>query len=419
MKSLPLKRFVRPDRPITYGIVQAGEDVPGGIPYVRPVDMDGHNGVDQASALRTTSKEIALQYSRSELRPGDIIVSIGPSFGKTMAVPQYLHGANLTQGTARVAPAAGVDPRYLRWALQAQTSTSYWEAAVGGATFRALNLEPLSRTPIPWWESQTQRQIAGFLDVETARIDALIAKKLSLQDLLEERRGGLFEASLTQLDADPSHAVTPTIGASALPAGWRLLSLGRVLRQLTNGYVGPTRDILVDHGVPYIQGMHIKHGRIDFERRPFYVDKQWHEQRPRISLRPGDVLIVQTGDIGQVAVVPEDFGKASCHALLIARPNHSLVSSEYLGLHLQSTIGRNEMLRLATGALHPHLEFGVRAAPVIVPPREEQAAIVEEVTAARRRLDSVSSRLASQLALLRERRRALITEAVVRGIPGR
>ena len=70
--------------------------------------------------------------------------------------------------------------------------------------------------------------------------------------------------------------------------------MGRTLRQLTNGFVGPTRDILVETGIRYIQGTHIKSGRIEFDRRPFFVSQDWHELRPRIHLREGDVLIVRS-----------------------------------------------------------------------------------------------------------------------------
>ena len=38
-----------------------------------------------------------------------------------------------------------------------------------------------------------QRAIADYLDAETARIDALIAKKQQLIHLLEERRSAVFE----------------------------------------------------------------------------------------------------------------------------------------------------------------------------------------------------------------------------------
>ena len=202
MANVPLKRLVDPRRPITYGIVQAGEDIPDGVPYIRPIDMLGNEGVPDPTVLQRTSPEVASAYRRSTIRTGDLVVSIGPSFGKVMVVPRALDGANLTQGTARVAPANGTQVRYLYWALQSSPVIAFWEAAVGGATFRALNLGPLADTPIPEWSATTQQAIVEFLDAATSRIDALVAalggaagaNQRSLCGLLFERRQALITA---------------------------------------------------------------------------------------------------------------------------------------------------------------------------------------------------------------------------------
>jgi len=181
---------------------------------------------------------------------------------------------------------------------------------------------------------------------------------------------------------------------------------------LTNGFVGPTRDILVDDGIPYVQSTHIKGGLIDFQRRPFYVTREWHRQRPRIHLREGDVLIVQTGDIGQVAVVPKEFGEASCHALQIARVKADVISGDYLGGYLRTAFGKHSLLCRATGALHPHLEGSIRSVPIVVPPASVQAEVVHEVEGAHATLVSLQGHVHRQIELLGERKRALITSAV-------
>ena len=82
--------------------------------YVGPSDMDGHRGFADPFALRTTSRAIADAYARSTVREGDLVVSIGPAFGKTMMVTRELYGVNLTQDTARIAcNPAKVVPAYL------------------------------------------------------------------------------------------------------------------------------------------------------------------------------------------------------------------------------------------------------------------------------------------------------------------
>jgi type I restriction enzyme S subunit len=65
--------------------------------------MTDEGGVPVPQDLKRTAPEIAAAYSRSAVRKGDLVVSIGPSYGKVMVVPDELDGANLTQGTrARV-----------------------------------------------------------------------------------------------------------------------------------------------------------------------------------------------------------------------------------------------------------------------------------------------------------------------------
>ena len=170
---MALKRLVDPTRPITYGIVQAGEDVEGGVPYIRPVDMASFARDLNPAALRTTAPEIARAYSRSTVRAGDLVLSIGPSYGKLLLVPPRLAGANLTQGTARLAPARGTDARFLQWVLFSAPSRAYWASVTGGATFGGLNLGPLSKTPVPSMSASRQAATADFLDHECERLEAL------------------------------------------------------------------------------------------------------------------------------------------------------------------------------------------------------------------------------------------------------
>jgi len=101
----PVRRLdavVAPGRIVTYGIVQAGPNLPNGVPYIRTGDLK--DGVIQLDRLLRTSPEIASSYRRSEVMPGDIVMSIRATVGTTATVPQELSSANLTQGTARISP---------------------------------------------------------------------------------------------------------------------------------------------------------------------------------------------------------------------------------------------------------------------------------------------------------------------------
>ena len=190
-----LRRLNRKRTSITYGIVQAGPDVEDGIPYIRTSDMAG-DVLPRGGYLRT-SREIDAQYQRSKVSAGDVVVAIRATVGKALQVPTYLDGANLTQGTAKVAPGEMVEGRFLLAALQSRSSRQHFEALAKGATFREITLDMLRRFPIPVPPLSEQRTIVAFLEAEGARIDLLVDRVREAINRLKELRTALISAAVT------------------------------------------------------------------------------------------------------------------------------------------------------------------------------------------------------------------------------
>ncbi|MGX9699498.1 restriction endonuclease subunit S [Janthinobacterium lividum] len=126
---------------ITYGIVQAGPHIDGGIPYVRTGDMSG-DSLCKASMLCTT-RRIADAFRRSEVRAGDIVMAIRATVGKVLMVPNELNGANLTQGTARLAPNQQSDPVFILWAIRHERAQNSIASEIKGTTFAEITLAAL------------------------------------------------------------------------------------------------------------------------------------------------------------------------------------------------------------------------------------------------------------------------------------
>ncbi|MFF1876531.1 restriction endonuclease subunit S [Leifsonia sp. NPDC058230] len=196
--AIPLKRLVSSERPLTYGILQCGEPVQDGVPYIGPSDLPGEGASPSLGALRRTTPEIAAAYGRSTLRGGDIVVSIGPAFGRVGLLSDDLEGANLTQDTVRVAVMpAKVDPTYLVWVLSSRVAYDYWDRQILGATFRRLNLGTLGDTPIPLPPREEQAQIARRIEGVVERIDATLMAANRAIELAKERRAALISAAVT------------------------------------------------------------------------------------------------------------------------------------------------------------------------------------------------------------------------------
>jgi type I restriction enzyme S subunit len=148
---IPLEWEVRPltsytSADITYGIVQAGPDIAGGVPYIRTGDMSGDCLVRES--LLCTSRRIADSYKRSEVRTGDLVMAIRATVGKVLSVPRDLDGANLTQGTARIAPGARTNPSFLLWAIRHDRAQKSILAEIKGTTFAEITLADLRQVPL-------------------------------------------------------------------------------------------------------------------------------------------------------------------------------------------------------------------------------------------------------------------------------
>lgn len=134
----PLIELVAEERPITYGILKPGPDVEGGIPYVRVLDIkQSRLHVEQ---LHKTTKEIATQYRRSMLRPGDILVTIRGTVGRTCIVPDELMGANITQDTARLATIPSIEPVYVVEFLNTPWAQGWMNHHTQGQAVKGINL---------------------------------------------------------------------------------------------------------------------------------------------------------------------------------------------------------------------------------------------------------------------------------------
>jgi len=214
--AVPLEALVDPARPITYGIVVPGPDIPDGVPYVRVVDMQ--EGTVRLEQLRRTTPEIAHSYRRSALAEGDLLVSIRGHVGRTAFVPKAAEGANLTQDTARVAILPTVDRRYVRWFIESPAARWWMTQHTKGVAVTGINLGDLRKLPVPLPLLADQRRIADILD----KADAIRRKRKEAIALTED----LLRSAFLDMFGDP---VTN-------PKGWPVKPLEDVLNHLDAGW---------------------------------------------------------------------------------------------------------------------------------------------------------------------------------------
>jgi type I restriction enzyme S subunit len=177
--------------PVSYGVVQTGDTVEGGVPCVRVVDIANRDL--KPDSMVTTSQEISAAYSRTVLKAGDLMIALRGIIGQTAQATRELEGCNLTRGIARIAPKEGtVTSDFLFQALNGPEFKSLINRQANGSALQEISIATLRKAPVLLPPISEQRPIAETLqtwDRAIETVEALIAnaraqKQALMQQLL-------------------------------------------------------------------------------------------------------------------------------------------------------------------------------------------------------------------------------------------
>lgn len=107
----------------------------------------------------------------------------------------------------------------------------------------------------------------------------------------------------------------------------------------------------------------------------FYVTESFHKAHPNSQLHAGDVVVVQSGAVGECAVVNKEFDGGNCHALIIMSPRKTTDPIWFSNI-LNSPLRRNLLAGITTGnTIHHILASDMKKISVPTPPYDEQRKI--------------------------------------------
>ena len=333
------------------------------------------------------------------------IVKDGAGVGRISCYEAY---SSLLGTLSYIVPNADVDITWLKFVIMSLNLGK----DVGKTTIPHIYFSEYGNRSVPLISNTKQRKIADILNRKCAEIDAVIERtKATIEEYKKLKRSIITEAVTKGIRGNRPMKESGIEWIGEMPTEWSMTKLSGATLSMRNGYVGPTRDLFFEDGVRYIQSLHIKNGKIDFDRHPYYVSDEWAEVHPKI--KTNDILIVQTGDIGQVGIVEDKYDGCNCHALIIATPNSDVVIPNYLKFYLMSFVGRELMLSFRTGALLPHLNAGkIKFTPVVVPSLHEQEEIAEYLAKKCAEIDALIGKKMVLLKELEEYKESVIYEYV-------
>lgn len=390
----------------------------GDVPWVSPKDMKTELIL---GAQENITEEGLAGSSSSLIEPGAVLMVVRSGILQhTIPVAQNAVPVALNQDMKALRFNKECSPAFfVRW-VQGLNNQLLLAWAKQGATVESIEHAYLADSIVPLPPPAEQAAIVAFLDRETGKIDALVEAQARLIELLKEKRQAVISHAVTK-GLDPAAAMKDS-GVEWLgqvPAHWEITRLKHIGEAIT-GLTYTPDDIVTseDDGTLVLRSSNVQRGRISLSDN-VYVSREIPD---KLRARKGDILICSRNGsralIGKNAHIDSSVAGETWGAFMtVFRTPHS----NFLYWVLNSEIFSYQAATFLTSTINQLTIGDLNSFAVPLPPEAERKQIATRLVQESSRLDALVFNAERAVALLQERRAALISAAVtgkidVRGI---
>ena len=183
-KTDKLVNLVSKDCPITYGIVQPGEDVCNGIPIVRPVDL--LSTFISKCSLKKVSKDISDTYKRTILKGDEVLMCVRGTTGIVSLARNDLAGCNVTRG---IVPLSfdKISRWFAYWCIKSPQMNFIIQKYTKGATLKQINIKDVRNLVFPVPPFALQQRFAAKIEAIEKQKELLRQQLSDAETLMAER----------------------------------------------------------------------------------------------------------------------------------------------------------------------------------------------------------------------------------------
>jgi len=386
------------------------------------VDIGSVNPVEGITQKEQMIFDTAPSRARRRVKPGDTIVSTVRTYLKAIApIHETEDTIIVSTGFAVVRPRK-VAAEYLSWALRESSFVESIVARSVGVSYPAVNASEIGCIHIPLPPSEEQCIIGNFLDVQVAKIDALLAKKRELIERLKEKRMALISRTVTSglppeaaraagLDPHPPMKNSGVDWLGEVPEHWEVITVRYVAKRIQTGGTPPTaEERYYENGTVPWYGPGSFDDQIVLSRPVKLLNALAVREGAARMFKAGATMVVAIGaTLGKVSSI-EDPG--SC--------NQQITVIEFDSRHVHHRFGTYQLRRLerylraiAPSATLPILDQGeIGDIQIVLPPIDEQRTITSYIDCETARIDKMIAKIDEVIERVYEYRSALITAAV-------
>jgi type I restriction enzyme, S subunit len=296
----PLDRIKDHSWKIGSGITPSGgatSYLDAGIPLLRSQNIH-HDGI-HLEDVAFIGEDVHANMANTRLQEGDVLLNItGASIGRCTFVPKGFGEGNVNQHVCIIRPSARLDHQYLSYCLAAPWGQDQILSGFTGASRQGLGQRELGEIQVPFPPFPEQKRIVTYLDASCAAIDAAVAAKRRQIETLDGIRKITIQRAVTRgIEEHPKLRETGNVWMEKVPSNWELVSLKRISAVQTGLTLGKVYEgHLVER--PYLRVANVQDGHLDLNEVTTIEVSE--EVAQRVTLRAGDVLMTEGGDLDKL-----------------------------------------------------------------------------------------------------------------------
>lgn len=400
----------------------------GGYAWLTPADLSNNSSMHVSYGKRNLSDQ-GLRTSSAKLMPsGSVLMSSRAPIGYVAVAANPI---STNQGfKSFVCAAEGLQPEFVAYWLR--YIRPLLEQMGSGTTFSEISGSRAKEIPLHFAPLGEQKRIVAKIDALRARIDAACMRLAKIPAMLKRFRQSVLAAAcsgrLTEDWRAAGKVGEPTFkkrqnavhvgtdrqleqeGIYEVPPSWRWLRLQDLCEKITVGHVGPMAEEYVPDGVPFLRSQNVREFRFDPAGLKF-ISRRFHNALSKSALRPGDVVVVRSGNAGIACVIPDELQTANCADLVVIRPSPE-VDADFACLFINSVWARGHVDSVKVGIAQGH--FNIRSArrtPFPMPPLAEQLEVVRRVETLFKLADAIDKRIGMAMARAEKLTQSILTKA--------
>lgn len=365
------------------------------------------------NGCRYISEEDHVRYSmKCHPKQGDVLLGKAASVGKVAYVDSNMD-FNVWSPLAVITAKSNKYGKYIYYCLQSSMLQAQCEVFANSNTQKNLGMNTIDNLDMPLPSEHEADVITNFLDHETAKIDTLIEKQQQLIKLLKEKRQAVISHAVTKgLNPEAPMKDSGVEWLGEVPKHWDVLNLAGVA-DVIDPNPSHRNPKYTEDGYPFISTVEfigIDDVETNTPRR--VAEETVIEQEQRCRFSEGSIAFSRKGTIGEVRILPKDVRFALLDSVCVINAG-SRIAYEFLYQQCRSSLFDSQLGAETRGAALKQVSVGrVRGIKTFVPPMSEQKEIVSFLSVELGKLDLLIQKANQGIALMNERRTALISAAV-------